>query len=103
MELFQDADDRPQVQLRFNPDGFTSTDGIKHRGCFKYNKLGVPVIRDLATWEGRMGAFIERLRYHLTNVPDREVTVEHMFYDGYEWSSNIEGRRLGQKRKRVEI
>ena len=32
---------------------------------------------------------------------DREVTVEHMFYDGYEWTSNIEGRRLGQKRTRL--
>ncbi|GAQ92190.1 hypothetical protein KFL_009420030 [Klebsormidium nitens] len=51
MELFQDAGNRPQVQLRFNPDGFTSADGEKHPSCFKYNKLGVPVIRNQAIWK----------------------------------------------------
>ncbi|GAQ93391.1 hypothetical protein KFL_014920010 [Klebsormidium nitens] len=48
MELFQDAGNRPQVQLRFNPDGFKSAQGRKYPSCFKYNKLGVPVIRDQA-------------------------------------------------------
>src|SRR3569623_874443 len=62
MELFEDAGNRPQVQLRFNPDGFTSEDGTKHPSCFKYNKLGVPVIRDQTIWEARMDVYIERLK-----------------------------------------
>jgi hypothetical protein len=101
MELFQDAGNRPQVQLRFNPDGYISADGKKHPGCFKHNKLGVPVIRDQAMWEKRMKAYLERLQYHLTHVPVGEVTVEHMFYDGFEWESNEGSDQVGQKRKRA--
>ncbi|GAQ85112.1 hypothetical protein KFL_002190640 [Klebsormidium nitens] len=93
MELFQDAGNRPQVQLRFNPDGFTSEDGVKHPACFKYNTFGVPVIRDRVVWAARMDAFLERLTYHLTHVPDRDITIEHMFYDG--------SKQVGEKRKRV--
>jgi hypothetical protein len=90
MELFQDAGNSPQVQLCFNPDGYTSADGTKHPGCFKYNKLGVPVFRNQAVWEERTSAFLERLRYHLTHVPSREVIVERMFYDGFEWKRNAD-------------
>ncbi|GAQ89988.1 hypothetical virus protein [Klebsormidium nitens] len=101
MELFQDAGNRPQVQLRFNPDGFTSAGGRKVPSCFQYNKLGVPVIRDKSMWENRNRAYIERLRHHLTHVPEREVTVEHMFYDGYDWESEVPSQQVGQKRKRA--
>ncbi|GAQ90073.1 hypothetical protein KFL_005960030 [Klebsormidium nitens] len=100
MELFQDAGNRPQVQLRFNPDGFTSADGTRYPSCFKHNKIGVPVIRDQSMWEARMSAHIERLRYHLAHVPDRELTVEQMFYDGFEWKSDAGGGSVGRKRKR---
>jgi hypothetical protein len=60
MELFQDAGNRPQVQLRFNPDGFTSADGTRYPNCFKHNKIGVPVIRDQSMWEARMSAYIRK-------------------------------------------
>jgi hypothetical protein len=99
MELFQDSGNRPQIQLRFNPDSFTSANGTKHPSCFKYNKLGVPVIRDQAIWKARMDIYLERFTYHLTHVPDREVTVEHMFYDGYDWRAEEQTSKVGQKRK----
>jgi hypothetical protein len=83
MELFQDAGNRPQVLLRFNPDGYTSSDGKSHPSCFKYNKFDVPLIRDQAIWQARMDTYFERLAYQLSHVPDCETTVEHMFYDGY--------------------
>jgi hypothetical protein len=98
MELFQDAGNRPQVQLRFNPDGYTSADGKKHPSCFKYNNLGVPVIRDQAMWEARMGTYLERLAYHLSHVPDREITIENMCYDGFDWKDE---ERVARKRKRA--
>ncbi|GAQ90385.1 hypothetical protein KFL_006340050 [Klebsormidium nitens] len=100
MELFQDAGNRPQVQLRFNPDSFTSADGLKHPSCFKYNKLGVPVIRDQAMWEARMKVYLERLNYHLTHVPEREVTVEHLFYDGYSWED--QGQTKGARQRKAK-
>ena len=60
-------------------------------------RLGVPVIRDQSMW----GNCIERLRHHLTHMPEREVTVEHMFYDGYNWESEVLSQRVGQKRERA--
>ncbi|GAQ90581.1 hypothetical protein KFL_006580100 [Klebsormidium nitens] len=101
MELFQDAGNRPQVQLRFNPDSFTSASGVKHPSCFKYNKTGLPVIRNQAKWEARMKVYLERLTYHLTHVPDWEVTVEHLFYDGFDYHAEDMSGKAGRKRKRT--
>jgi hypothetical protein len=108
MELFQDAGNRPLVQLRFNPDGFTSEDGTKHSSCFKYNQLGLPVIRDQAIWEARMDVYVERLKYHFTHVPLPEVTVEHLFYDGYSWENHYQAkgathRKAKRKRDTKEL
>jgi hypothetical protein len=101
MELFRDSGHRPQIQLRFNPDSFTSADGRKHSSCFKYIKHGVPVIRDQALWRARMETYIKRFVYHLTHVPDREVTVEHMFYNGFDWQEEDQTKEVGKKRKRT--
>jgi len=84
MQLFEDAGSRPIVFVRFNPDAYTDSHGVRHPSCFKYHKrLGVPVIRDQAVWEARLAVLKERLLYHVATIPEREVTVEHLFYDGF--------------------
>lgn len=49
-------------------------------------------------WEARIGTYLERLAYHLIHVPDCEITVEHMFYDGFDWKGS---ELLARKRKRA--
>ena len=103
MELFRDAGNRPQVQLRFNPDGFTSADGTEAPKLLQVQQAwGASNQRP-----GRMGSPHGRVyrapEYHLTHVPEREVTVEHLFYDGYSWEdqSQTKGAKLRKaKRKR---
>jgi len=84
MQLFEDAGSRPIVFVRFNPDAYTDCHGVRHPSCFKYHRTsGVPIIRDVKVWEKRLQVLKERLLHHVNTVPDREVTVEHLFYDGF--------------------
>jgi hypothetical protein len=84
MQLFQDTGNRPLVLLRFNPDGYKNADGEKVPSCFKWHKkLGVPMIKDQDAWQARIYDFVKLVKYHMKHVPDKEVTEEYMFYDGY--------------------
>lgn len=75
MELFQDLGSRNIVFLRFNPDSYKET-GVRKQGCFdKEGKL----VR--VEWEARINLLKEKISHHLSNIPDKEVTVENLFYD----------------------
>ena len=82
MQLFVDTGNRPQVIVRFNPDSYVDSDDVKHPGAFSYDeKMVLRVNEDV--FEERYVVFKQRLEHHLHTVPDKEVTVEHLFYNGY--------------------
>ena len=84
MTLFRDGGSVPLVALRFNPDGYKDAKGNKHPSCFKYHKtLEVPLVADKEALEKRLEVLRQRIQYHIDHIPDREVTVEHLFYDGF--------------------
>ena len=85
MQIFQDlGSNRPVVFLRFNPDAYTDSRGKKQPSCFKFHKrLSVPLITDIPTWSNRLQVLKDRIMQHLGNVPISEITVEHLFYDGF--------------------
>jgi hypothetical protein len=83
MEIFQDLGNRPLVIVRINPDAYTDSKGVRHGSCFGRDKLGKLVVTDEAEWKKRVDLFIERMRENLRNIPDREVTVEHLYYNGF--------------------
>jgi len=83
MELFQDAGNRPIVFIRFNPDGYKNTLGKKIPSCFKKHKNGLVVISDKKTWESRVKTLTDRLAYHTTILSEKEVTIEHLYYNGF--------------------
>lgn len=56
----------------------------KHQSCFERTKAGNLVIRDEEQWNHRLRVFLNRVRYHLDNIPSQEVQVEHLFYDEFE-------------------
>jgi hypothetical protein len=75
MELFQDLGSRNIVFLRFNPDSYKEN-GVRKQGCFdKEGKL----VR--VEWEARINLLKEKVSHHLSNIPDKEVTIENLFYD----------------------
>jgi len=83
MEIFQDLGNRPIVFVRINPDAYTDAKGVKHPSCFGRDNSGKLVVADETEWRKRVDLFIERMRYHLTHVPEPEVTVERLYYDGF--------------------
>lgn len=75
MEIFQDLGSRPVVFLRFNPDKYISK-GVKTSGCFDENgKVSEP------EWRRRINSLKKRLETYFKVVPEKELTVEHLFYD----------------------
>jgi hypothetical protein len=75
MELFQDLGNRPLVMIRFNPDKNNKSDG-----CFKFTKENALSLNK-KEWTKRIEKLSERIQYYLDNIPTKEVTIEHLFYD----------------------
>jgi len=81
MEISQDLDHRPVVCLRFNPDGYRNNDGKYVPSPWKQTKNGCVISKEhLGDWTNRLQVLKERYEYWLTNVPDKTLTVEHLFY-----------------------
>lgn len=83
MKLMVDVAYRPIVFVRFNPDAFTDAKGQRHKSCFKKTKTDKLIIADKKELDMRIRVYIDRIRYHLENVPEIEVQVEYLFYDGF--------------------
>lgn len=87
MELFLDLGSRPIVFLRFNQDAYIDAKEVKQVSCFKYHKtLQVPYVpvEHKELWATRLEVLRQRLLHHISTIPEKEVTVEHLYYDGYE-------------------
>jgi hypothetical protein len=75
MSIFEGLGSRPMVMIRFNPDSYTG-----HRGCWtRENKL----VDDGRPWAKRLATLEERIEFWFENAPVRELSVEHLFFDGY--------------------
>lgn len=86
MQLFCDLANRPLILIRFNPDSYINASGKKVASCFKYHKqVGIPIIRNATEWKRRTQVLTERIRHHTrpSAVPSREITIEHLYYDGF--------------------
>jgi len=75
MEIFQDLGNRPLVMIRFNPDKYCD-----NSGCFKLTKTcGLSLIKK--EWNKRIEKLLETVNFSINNIPEKEVTVEYLFYD----------------------
>jgi hypothetical protein len=82
MELFQDLGQRPIVFIRFNPDKYINSENETVESCFKYHKqMGVPVIKNKTLWNNRLQELKSKISYHIANIPDKEITIEYLYYD----------------------
>jgi hypothetical protein len=82
MELFQDFGNRPIIFIRFNPDSYINKDGKKILSSFKNHKtLFVPIIRKQEEWDNRLNLLKETILKWLIDIPEKEVTYEHLFYN----------------------
>ncbi len=73
MEIFQDLGSRPIVLIRFNPDKNGDSGS-----CFAFDKKNK--ITPTSEWDERKEKLLETIRYHINTIPEKEVTIEYLYY-----------------------
>ena len=84
MEIFQDLGNSPLTIIRFNPDSYIDKDDIKQESLFKTKKKsGKLVVRNKSTYDDRLKTLLNILEYSINNIPNKELNIINLFYDGY--------------------
>jgi hypothetical protein len=78
MEIFRDLGNRPMVVLRFNPDKYTKNEE-KIPSCFQSTPTGQLKL-DKKEWKSRIDALVKVIKQHIEEIPEKELTVERLFY-----------------------
>jgi len=76
MTLFRDLGNRPLVVIRFNPDK-----NKENKGCFQTTPKTQQFSLVKKEWNRRTKILKECIDQHITNVPEKEITFEYMFYN----------------------
>ena len=82
MELSRDLAHRPIIFIRFNPDSYVNSEGVKVNSCWKLNKLGVMSIprTKQKEWEQRLIALTDQVEYWVNNESTKTVEIVELFY-----------------------
>ena len=73
VSIFQGLGSRPIVMVRFNPDRYDNV-----QGCFKRDGQ---LSGSGQEWKKRTGQLKERIDHWIGTPPDREISVEHLFFN----------------------
>jgi hypothetical protein len=79
MEIFQDLGNRPLVVIRFNPDKYITTEGIKIPSCFGQTMTGQLKL-DKKEWKSRIEILTKMITQYNENIPTQELTIITLFY-----------------------
>lgn len=88
MEIFQDAGNRPLVIVRLNPDAYMDAEGKRHKSPFALSRWGKLFVKDKKEWAQRLEAFRAQLERNITTIPEREVQVDFLYYNGHDDATN---------------
>jgi len=81
-QLSQDVAHRPIIFLRFNPDGYIKSDGKKIPACWSFKKnSNLLCLKNKKDWKFRISKLKERVNFYLTNIPEKTIEKEYLFYD----------------------
>jgi hypothetical protein len=83
MEIYQDAEFRPIVFIRFNPDGYYNTKGKKIKSCWGSNNKGIfSVIHNKKDeWNLRLKNLKNQINYWVKNESDKSIEIVQLYYD----------------------
>ncbi len=79
MELFQDLGNRQLVLIRINPDKYKE-DGKTIKSCFTFSKTNT-IKATTKNFNKRFNLLVEKIKYYIDNEPEKEITVEKLFFD----------------------
>jgi hypothetical protein len=81
-EIFQDLGKKNLAVVRFNVDSYIKRDGTNVRSPFSIHKsLGMTMVRDKPELEHRLNCLLDWVKYYLEHPPQKELSVEYLFYD----------------------
>ena len=83
-QIWNDVGERNIIFIRFNPDSYTNSEGIKIKSCFKENrKIGALTLnpKEEKQWNERTNKLLETIEYWTNNVPDKLIDIVFLFYD----------------------
>ena len=83
MLISQDLDHRPIVFIRVNPDKYV-TDGKTIPSAFTLTKATGKLKVKPKVLKHRIDTTLRAIEKHCNAIPDQMITVESLFFDGYE-------------------
>ena len=75
MMIFEDLGNRPLIMIRFNPDEFDD-----NKSCFNFD-INNKIIVNEKEFDTRIEKLLELLKYHLNNIPDKEMNQIKLYFD----------------------
>lgn len=83
MELSQDVGHRPIVFVRFNPDDYVDSNGVKISSCFGTNKTGFMGIKKnkRVEWEHRLSVLRDVIQHWMRERTAKTVEVVSLFFN----------------------
>ena len=83
MQISQDHGHRPIVFIRFNPDGYTKTNGEKVKSCWRMNPNGTCVVAStrIREWNERLKCLEDQVTYWTNNPTDKTVETVQLYYE----------------------
>jgi len=79
MELFQDLGNRPLVLIRINPDKYKGKTK-KRKGCFDFDEKNILICNE-KKFNKRFNILVKMIKYYIDNEPEKEITMEKLFFD----------------------
>jgi hypothetical protein len=82
-DLSNDVGFRAIVMVRFNPDGYTTIDGIKIQSCWKLHKISNILIinqKKIQEWNTRLQKLVETINYYIHDIPTEIITIKELYY-----------------------
>ena len=82
MQISQDLQHRPIAFIRFNPDAYTTPDGVLIKSCWRLNKQGVMLIvkNKQKEWEERRETLKQQIKYWIDNPTEKTIEIVELFY-----------------------
>ena len=79
MELFHDLGNRPLVLIRINPDKYKGRTK-KRKGCFDFDEKNILICNE-KKFNKRFNILVKMIKYYIDNEPEKEITMEKLFFD----------------------
>ena len=82
MEISQDLGHRPVVFIRFNPDAYVNSEGVKVPSPWRQNSVGAITVMKShqAAWGERLSALSDIIAYWMVHDPKKTVEVIELYY-----------------------